>query len=222
MDANREAARDALRRAMEAEFAAVPAEEALEAPSPVFTARMEGLLHEEKRQAMPRRRVLIAAAVVAACLVLVAWTPVGSMVRNLLVTVGGQSVHYRLDPGMRMEIETLYAPAELPEGFEELYTERWDDYCCKTVWVSAAGEELEFWQLATDGINGSVWGEDFTADTREVGGRKVLLVQPDENAGAIQTMAYWSQDGYLMELICRGELAAQELETVVLSMRPAE
>lgn len=222
MDANREAARDALRRAMEAEFAAVPAEEALEAPSPAFAARMEGLLHEEKRQAMPLRRVLIAAAIVAACLVLVAWTPVGSMVRSLLVTAGGQSVNYRLDPGMRLEIERLYVPAELPEGFEELYAERWDDYCCKTVWVNGAGVELEFWQLATDGINGSVWGEDFTADTREVGGRKVLFVRPDESAGTIRSMAYWSQDGYLMELICRGELAAEELETVILSVQPAE
>ena len=222
MGAKREAARAALRRAMEAEFAAVPAEELLDAPSPVFQARMEGLLREEKRQTMPRRRVLIAAAVVAACLMLVAWTPVGSAVRSLLVTVGGQSVHYRLDPGMRMEIEILYAPTELPEGFEELYTERWDDYCCKTVWGNGMGEELEFWQLATDGINGSVWGENFTAHTREVGGRKVLLVQPDESAGAICNMAYWSQDGYLMELICRGELTVEEQETVIVSVRPAE
>ena len=222
MDANREAAREVLRRAMEAEFAAVPAEDGLDAPSPALDARMEELFAQEKRRTLPRRRVLIAAAIVAACLVLAAWTPVGGMVRNLLVTVGGQSVNYRLDPGMRMEIEMLYAPAELPEGFEEVYREVWDDYCFKVVWANAAGEELEFWQLATDGINGSVWGEDFTTDTKDVGGRKVLLVQPGENASAIRAMAYWSQDGYLMELICRGELAAEELETVILSVQPVE
>ena len=222
MDANREAARDALHRAMEAEFAAVPAEELLDAPSPAFAARMEGLLREEKGQAMPRRRMLIAAAVVAACLVLVAWTPVGGAVRNLLVTAGGQSVNFRLDSGMRMEIETVYAPEYLPEGFEAAYTERWDDYSCKAVWVSGAGEELEFWQLATDGINGSFWGEHFEADTKEVGGRKVLIVKPDGSSTAVRTMAYWSQDGYLMELICRGEMALQELETVILSVKPAK
>ena len=222
MDANREAAREALRRALQAEFAAVPAEDGLDAPSPALDARMEELFAQEKRRTLPRRRVLIAAAIVAACLLLVGWTPVGGMVRNLLVTVGGQSVNYRLDPGMRMEIERLYAPAELSEGFEEVYREAWDDYCFKVVWVNAAGEELEFWQFATDGINGSVWGEDFTTDTKDVGGRKVLLVQPGENASAIRAMAYWSQDGYLMELICRGELAAEELETVILSVQPVE
>ena len=222
MDANREAAREALRRCMEAEFAALPAEDGLDAPSSALPARMEELFTREKRRTLPRRRVLIAAAIVAACLLLVGWTPVGGMVRNLLVTVGGQSVNYRLDPGMRLEIERLYAPAELPEGFEEVYREAWDDYCFKVVWVNAAGEELEFWQFATDGINGSVWGEDFTTDTKDVGGRKVLLVQPGENASAIRAMAYWSQDGYLMELICRGELAAEELETVILSVQPVE
>ena len=223
MDANREAAREALRRCMEAEFAALPAEDGLDAPSPAFAARMEKLLRQEKKAASFRgRRVLVAAAIVAACLVLVAWTPVGGMVRSLLVTAGGQSVNYRLDPGMRLEIERLYAPAELPAGFAEVYREVWDDYCFKVVWANAAGEELEFWQLATDGINGSVWGEDFTADTKDMGGRKVLLVRPGENASAIRTMAYWSQDGYLMELICRGELAAEELESVILSVQPTE
>jgi len=222
MDANREAAREALRRCMEAEFAALPAEDGLDAPSTAFSARMEQLLRQEKKVASFRgRRVLVAAAIVAACLVLAAWTPVGGMVRSLLVTVGGQSVNFRLDPGMRMEIETVYAPTYLPEGFEEAYTERWDDYSCKAVWVNG-GEELEFWQLATDGINGSIWGEHFEADTKEVGGRKVLLVRPGENASAIRTMAYWSQDGYLMELICRGELEMQELETVILSVKPID
>lgn len=223
MDANREAAREALRRCMEAEFAALGAENEADAPSAAFEARMEKLLRQEQRSARNRgRRVLVAAAIVAACLVLAAWTPVGGMARSLLVTVGGQSVNYRLDPGMRLEIEKLYVPADLPEGFEEVYTERWDDYCCKTVWVNGAGEELEFWQLATDGINGSIWGEDFTADTREVGGRKVLFVRPDESAGTIRTIAYWSRDGYLMELICRGELTAEELEAVILSVQPTE
>ena len=46
MDANREAAREALRRCMEAEFAALPAEDGLDAPSPAFAARMEKLLHQ--------------------------------------------------------------------------------------------------------------------------------------------------------------------------------
>ena len=220
MDANRETARAALRRAMEAEFAAVPAEDALEALSPAFDARMEELFAQEKRRTLPRRRALIAAAIVAACLVLVAWTPVGGMVRNLLVTTGGQSVNFRLDPGMRVEIETLYAPAALPEGFAESYRETWDDYCFKVVWTNAADEELEFWQIATDGINGSIWGENFEADTKTVGGRKVLFVRSNDTGPAMRTMVYWSQDGYLMKLICRGELAAEELETVILSVKP--
>ncbi len=221
MDANKEAARAALRRAMEAGFAAVPAEDALDAPSCALDARMEELFAQEKRRAMPRRRVLIAAAVVAACLMLVAWTPVGNVMRNLLVTVGGQNVNYQLDPGMRAEIQTLYVPSALPEGFTEIYRETWDDYCFKVVWANAAGEELEFWQFATDGINGSIWGENFESDTDEVGGRKVLFVKPDGSSTAIRTMAYWSQDGYLMELICRGEMEAEVLEKIILSVTPA-
>ena len=222
MDANRDVARAALRRAMQAEFASVPAEETLDAPAPALDTRMEALFAQERRRALPCRRTLIAAAIVAACLVLVAWTPVGGMVRNLLVTTGGQSVNFRLDPGMRVEIETLYAPAALPEGFAESYRETWDDYCFKVVWTNAADEELEFWQLATDGINGSVWGENFEADTKTVGGRKVLFVRSNDTGTAMRTMVYWSQDGYLMELICRGELAAEELETVILSVTPAK
>lgn len=222
MDANREAARTALRRAMEAEFASVPAEAALDAPSPALDARMETLFAREKRRALPHRRALIAAAIVAACLVLVAWTPVGGMVRNLLVTVGGQSVNYQLEPGMRTRIERVYAPARLPEGFAEIYREKWDDYYFKVVWINAAGEELEFQQLAVDGINGSVWGEHYQADTKEVGGRKVLFVRPDGTGTAVRTMAYWSRDGYLMELICYGEMATEELEAIILSVQPIE
>ena len=220
MDVNREAARAALRRAMETEFAAVPTENVLEAPTPAFEARMEELFAQEKRRGFPRRRGLIAAAIVAACLVLVAWTPVGSMARNLLVTVGGLNVNYQLDPGMRMEIQTLYAPSALPEGFTEIYRETWDDYCFKAIWANADGEELEFWQLAADGINGSIWGKDFESETREVGGRKVLFVKPDGSSTVVRAMAYWSCDGYLMELICHGEMAAEEMETVILSVQP--
>lgn len=223
MDANREAACAALRRAMEAEFAALPAEDALAAPSPALEARMEKLLREEKKAVPFRgRRVLIAAAIVAACLVLVAWTPVGNAVRNLLVTVGGQSVNYQLDPGMRTKIEHLYAPAQLPEGYEESFRELWDDYCFKIVYTGRGGQELEFWQLAVDGINGSIWGEHFKADTGDVGEWNVLFVRPDEDSTSIRTMAYWSRDGYLMELICRGEMTSQELETVILSVKPTE
>ena len=222
MDANREAASAVLRRAMEAEFAAVPAEDTLEAPSPAFAARMEGLLRGEKRYGIPHRRILIAAAIAAACLVLVAWTPVGSVMRNLLVTAGGQSVNYQLDPGMRTKIERLYAPTQLPDGYEESFRELWDDYCLKIVYTSADGQEIEFQQLALDGINGSIWGERFVADTGDVGEWSVLFVRPDGDASAIRTVAYWSRDGYLLELICRSEVGLQELETVILSVNPVE
>ena len=50
----------------------------------------------------------------------------------------------------------------------------------------------------------------------------MLIVKPDGSSTAVRTMAYWSQDGYLMELICRGEMALQELETVILSVKPAK
>ena len=49
MDANREVAREALRRCMEAEFAAVGAENEPDAPSPAFAARMEKLLRQPER-----------------------------------------------------------------------------------------------------------------------------------------------------------------------------
>lgn len=223
MDANREAARAALRRAMEAEFAAVGAENDLAAPSPAFEARMEKLLREEKKTVLFRgRRVLVAAAIVAACLVLVAWTPVGSMVRNLLVTAGEQSVNYQLDPGMRTKIERLYAPTQLPEGFAEVYRETWGEEYFKIFYENAAGEELAFNQLAADGINGSIWGEDFEAATEKMGEWKVLLVRPDGVSTTARTIAYWSRDGYLMQVVCRGELEVKELERIVVSVMPTE
>ena len=42
------------------------------------------------------------------------------------------------------------------------------------------------------------------------------------DASAIRTVAYWSRDGYLLELICRSEVGLQELETVILSVNPVE
>lgn len=220
MDANREAARAALRRAMEAEFAALPAEDTLDAPSPALEARMDALFAKEKRHvwsALSRksRRVLVAAAIVAACLALVAWTPVGGMVVELMTTAYEEFMDYRPGPGLRTEIETVYAPLWLPEGFEEVSREMWEEYSLDIVYRNDMGEDLLFNQVAADSVNGLIDNENVDVRAENVGGMEVLLGVTE--AG---TVAVWTQDYYLMEIICRGSVEPTELKKIILSVIP--
>lgn len=217
MDANREAAREALRRCMEAEFAALGAEDGLDAPSPTFAARMEKLLRQEKKAASFRgRRVLVAAAIVAACLVLAAWTPVGGMVVELMTTAYEGFMDYRPGPGLRTEIETPYAPSWLPEGFEEVSREILGDWDLTIVYQNAEGEDLLFYQTAPTAFSGAVDNENFHVYIEETSGLEILFGVTEKG-----TIAAWTQDLYLMEIVYRGKVELETLEKIILSVAPA-
>lgn len=216
MDANREAARAALRRCMEMEFAAVGAEDELPAPSPALEARMEKLLRQEKKTVPFRgRRALVAAAIVAACLALVAWTPVGDMAARLFTTVYEEIVSYRTGPDLRTQIETVYAPLWMPEGFEEVSREMLEDWDLTITYRNAEGKELRFNQCAPIAFSGSMDNENIRVEKMEIGDREVLLGISEKGA-----FATWIQDHYLMDLTYFGKIETETLEQIILSVAP--
>ena len=213
MNTNKEAAREVLRRCMQAEFAHIPAEQSL--PDDFSPAFHERVARGRRRRALPCRRALVAAAMLAACFVLVAWTPVGGMVVDLLTTAYENIVDYHPGPGLRTEIETVYAPSWLPEGFEEVSREMWEEYSLDIVYRNDMGEELLFNQVAADSVNGLIDNENVDVRAENVGGMEVLLGVTE--AG---TVAVWTQDYYLMEIICRGSVEPTELKKIILSVIP--
>lgn len=221
MDTNKEAAREVLRRCMQAEFAYIPGEGELpDEFSPAFCGRMDDLIAGQKRRhwsALPHRsrRALIAAAILAACFALVAWTPVGGMVVDLLTTAYENIVDYHPGPGLRTEIETLYAPSWLPEGFEEVSREWWENNGVDITYRNAKGDELIFQQLAVDSFSGAVDNENAAVFTKMVGEREVLFSLPE----GLST-ATWTQDLYLMDLVYRGKIELKTLEQIILSVAP--
>ena len=213
MNTNKEAAREVLRRCMQAEFAHVPAEQNLSDDfSPVFAERVA---RGRRRRALPCRRALIAVAILAACLMLVAWTPVGGMVVDLLVALGEGVVDYGPGPGLRTEIETVYAPSWLPEGFEEVSREWWEISGVDITYRNDKGDELIFQQLAVDSFSGAVDNENAAVFTKKVGEWEVLFSLPD----GLST-ATWTQDLYLMDIVYRGEIELAALEQIILSVAP--
>lgn len=221
MDTNKEAARAVLRRCMQAEFAYIPGERELpDEFSPAFCGRMDDLIAGQKRRhwsALPHRsrRALIAAAILAACFVLVAWTPVGGMVVDLLTTAYENIVDYHPDPGLRTEIETVYAPAWLPEGFEEVSREMTEDYYLEVAYKNAEGDELLFRQIAASSFSGAVDNENIRVEMVKMGDREVLLGVAEKG-----TIATWTQDLYLMDLVYRGKVEMETLEQIILSVAP--
>ncbi|MBQ4581618.1 MAG: DUF4367 domain-containing protein [Oscillospiraceae bacterium] len=213
MNTNKEAAREVLRRCMQAEFAHIPAEQSLPDDfSPVFDERVA---RGRRRRALPCRRALIAAAMLAACFVLVAWTPVGGMVVDLLTTAYENIVDYHPGPGLRTEIETLYAPSWLPEGFEEVSREWWENNGVDITYRNDKGDEVIFSQTAADSVNAFVDNENAAVFTKKVGEWEVLFSLPD----GLST-ATWTQDLYLMDLVYRGEIEITALEQIILSVAP--
>ena len=213
MNTNKEAAREVLHRCMQAEFAHIPAEQSLPDDfSPVFHERVA---RGRRRRALPCRRALVAAAMLAACFVLVAWTPVGGMVVDLLTTAYENIVDYHPGPGLRTEIETVYAPSWLPEGFEEVSREWWENNGVDITYRNAKGDELIFQQLAVDSFSGAVDNENAAVFTKMVGEREVLFSLPE----GLST-ATWTQDLYLMDIVYRGEIELETLEQIILSVAP--
>lgn len=213
MNTNKEAAREVLRRCMQAEFAHIPAEQSLPDDfSPVFHERVA---RGRRRRSLPCRRALVAAAMLAACFVLVAWTPVGGMVVDLLTTAYENIVDYHPGPGLRTEIETLYAPSWLPEGFEEVSREMTEDWILEVTYRNESGDSLMFTQMAPTSFSGAVDNENAEVFTKTVGEIEVLFSLPD----GLST-ATWTQDLYLMDLVYRGKIEMEALEQIILSVAP--
>ena len=221
MDTNKEAARAVLRRCMQAEFAHIPAERELPDDfSSAFCVRMDELIAGQKHRywsALPHRsrRALIAAAILAACFALVAWTPVGGMVVDLLTTAYEDIVDYHPGPGLRTEIETVYAPAWLPEGFKEMSREMTGDWDLEITYRCEDGRKVRFCQSAPTSFSGSVDNENAAVFTKKVGEMEVLFSLSD----GLSTAA-WTQDYYLMELVYWGEIETETLEQIILSVAP--
>lgn len=213
MNTNKEAAREVLRRCMQAEFAHIPAEQSLPDDfSPVFRERVA---RGRRRRALPCRRALVAAAMLAACFVLVAWTPVGGMVVDLLATAYENIVDYHPGPGLRTEIETVYVPLWLPEGFEEVSREMTEDYYLEVTYKNEEGNELLFRQIAASSFSGAVDNENIRVETVKIGDWEVLLGVAEKGV-----VATWTQDLYLMDLVYRGEIELATLEQIILSVTP--
>ena len=213
MNTNEEAAQEVLRRCMQAEFAHIPAERELpDEFSPAFVQRMD---RRRRRASLPRRRALIAAAILAACFALVAWTPVGGMVVDLLTTAYENIVDYHPGPGLRTEIETVYAPSWLPEGFEEVSREMTEDWILEVTYKNESGDSLMFTQMAPSGFSGAVDNENAEVFTKKVGELEVLFSLPD----GLST-ATWTQDLYLMDFVYRGKIELETLEQIILSVSP--
>lgn len=221
MDTNKEAAREVLRRCMQAEFAHIPAEQSLPDDfSPAFCGRMDDLIAGQKRRhwsALPHRsrRALIAAAILAACFVLVAWTPVGGMVVDLLTTAYENIVDYHPGPGLRTEIETVYAPSWLPEGFEEVSREMTEDWILEVTYENESGDSLMFTQAAPTSFSGAVDNENIRVEMVKMEDREVLLGVAEKGV-----VATWTQDLYLMDLVYRGKIEMEALEQIILSVAP--
>lgn len=213
MNTNKEAAREVLHRCMQAEFAHIPAEQSL--PDDFSPAFHERVARGRRRRALPCRRALVAAAMLAACFVLVAWTPVGGMVVDLLTTAYENIVDYHPGPGLRTEIETVYAPSWLPEGFEEVSREMTEDYYLEVTYKNAEGDELLFRQIAASSFSGAVDNENIRVEMVKMGDREVLLGVAEKG-----TIATWTQDLYLMDIVYRGKVELATLEQIILSVAP--
>lgn len=213
MNTNEEAAQEVLRRCMQAEFAHIPAERELpDEFSPAFVQRMD---RRRRRASLPRCRALIAAAILAACFALVAWTPVGGMVVDLLTTAYENIVDYHPGPGLRTEIETVYAPSWLLEGFEEVSREMTEDYYLEVTYKNAEGDELLFRQIAASSFSGAMDNENIRVETVKIGDWEVLLGVAEKGV-----VATWTQELYLMDLVYRGKVEMETLEQIILSVAP--
>lgn len=216
--------RRALRQACEAEFAAIAPEAEIDYTfSPAFCRRMDALIAEEKRgswRLLSRtgRRIAIVAAVLVLALLLVACSPrLRSALAGLTVEAFDRFVSVKATSPQHRELETLYAPTYLPEGYTPESFEQSSPYvsvwCCR----GADNEVLTFRQVASVVYEGHIQREDLDYYADTVDGTEVFFALSETLSSAI-----WSYDGYRMQIICIGSIDRETLDEMIRSLRPVE
>jgi hypothetical protein len=214
--------RRAFREAMAADYADVPAKDALNHTfSPEFCAKMDALIAEQKRGSWrllsrQTRRALVVAAILAASLLLVACTPrlreAGS---EFVVTVYETFVRFTSDSAdgqSRTEIETIYEFDPEPEGFEMVSREQGNPYSVETVYIDSSGNSIVLHQVVPTGSFGSTDSESANSSTKTILETDVWFSSADD----IQTATFF-YDGYRLVIRYFGETTQTEFECIVES-----
>ena len=213
----------AFREAMAADYADVPAKDALNHTfSPEFCAKMDALIAEQKRGSWrllsgKTRRALVVAAILAASLLLVACTPrLREAVSELVVTVYETFVRFTSDSAdgqLRTEIETIYEFDPVPEGFEMVSREQDSPYYVKTIYIDSSGDRIVLHQFVPTLSDGAADVENASSFYKAVFGADVWFSLSDD----LQAATFFC-DGYRFTIRCIGKTPQTELESLVESL----
>ena len=215
--------RRAFREAMAADYADVPAKDALNHTfSPEFCAKMDALIAEQKRGSWrllsrQARRALVVAAILAASLLLVACTPrLREAVSEFVVTVYETFVDFivpeQTDAALRTEIETIYEFDPAPAGFEMVSQEQKTPYRVETNYMNGSGDRIVLHQFVPTGSFGSTDAENSSSSAKTILGTDVWFSFADD----IQTATFFC-DGYRFAISYFGETTQTEFECIVES-----
>lgn len=215
----------AFREAMAADYADVPAKDALNHTfSPEFCAKMDALIAEQKRGSWhllsrQTRRTLVVAAILAASMLLIACTPrLREAVSELVVTVYKTFVDFVSetdDTPLRTEIETAYTIDPVPESFQLTSSKESGNHYVEKIYTKTNGDQLILYQ-STSSVSGLVDSEhcDEVATT-VINNNEVLFYLSQQ-----QCIAVWTQDGYYLRIIYYGDIQQSELTNLISQVVP--
>ena len=217
--------RRAFREAMAADYADVPAKDALNHTfSPEFCAKMDALIAEQKRGSWrllsrQSRRALVVAAILAASLLLVACTPrLREAVSEFVVTVYETFVDFVVDTEelpLRTEIESVYGASSTLCGLE-LVSQRWiNSYNLESIYQDKSGGRVILNQSTMEDsvITNDI--ENSTSISKNYNSTDVWFCYSD----GLKT-AHFIYDGYAFAVYYIGEIELEEFERVVLLLVP--
>ena len=213
----------AFREAMAADYADVPAKDALNHTfSPEFCAKMDALIAEQKRGSWrllsrQTRRTLVVAAILAASLLLVACTPrLREAVSEFVVTVYETFVDFivpeQTDEVLRTEIETIYEFDPVPEGFEMASREQDSPYYVKRTYIDSSGNRIDLHQFVPTLSFGSTDAENANSSSKNILGTEVWFSSVND----MQSATFFC-DGYRLVIRYFGETTQTEFECIVES-----
>ena len=216
--------RRAFREAMAADYADVPAKDALNHTfSPEFCAKMDALIAEQKRGSWrllsgKTRRALVVAAILAASLLLVACTPrLREAVSEFVVTVYETFVDFivpeQTDAALRTEIETIYEFDPVPEGFEMVSQEQNSPYRVETHYINDSGDRIVLHQFVPTLSFGSTDAENANSSSKNILETDVWFASADD----IET-ATFCYDGYRFTIAYIGTAEQIEIERLTESL----
>ena len=216
--------RRAFREAMAADYADVPAKDALNHTfSPEFCAKMDALIAEQKRGSwrllsLQTRRALVVAAILAASLLLVACTPrLREAVSEFVVTVYETFVDFvvpeQADEVLRTEIEMIYEFDPVPDGFEMASQTQESPYYVKTTYTDSSGNSIVLRQVVPTLSAGVTDVENSDSFSKTIFGTVVWFSAADD----LQTATFF-YDGYRFTIRCIGMATQMEFENLIESL----